>query len=163
MVGGSHGGHITGRIVSRTPLACAVLFAPAGLDLISLARLAENGTPIGGNQRLVREYEQRAGAKMSEIKQDPAKYQYSSLLTEIPQAKCPVLMVSGRNDNNAPLPVMEAYERAMRAARHEAEAYHPDNGPHGFYFGIPQVIPETAESTRLTVAFIKRVFDASPR
>src|SRR5262249_16304512 len=55
MVGGSHGGHVTGRMVARTQLACAVLFAPSGLDLISLARLAENGTPIGGNQRLVRE------------------------------------------------------------------------------------------------------------
>jgi dienelactone hydrolase len=160
MVGGSHGGHVTGRMVSRTPLACAVLFAPAGLDLISLAQLAEKGTPIGGNQRLVREFEQRAGAKMSDVENDVAKYRYTSLLTEVSQAKCSILMVSGRNDNNAPLPVMQAYERAMLAAGHEAHAYHPDNGPHGFYFGIPQVMPETAESTRHTVAFIKRHFDA---
>jgi dipeptidyl aminopeptidase/acylaminoacyl peptidase len=163
MVGGSHGGHITGRIVSRTPLACAVLFAPAGLDLISLARLGEQGIPIGGNQRLVREYQQRTGAKMDEVEKDPAKYQYSSPLTEIPQAKCPILMVSGRNDPNAPLPVMEAYERAMRDSGQTADAYHPANGPHGFYFGLPQVIPETAESTRQTVAFIKRHFDVPNR
>lgn len=48
MFGGSHGGHVTGRMVSRAVLCCAVLCAPAGLDLISLSRLAEQGTPIGG-------------------------------------------------------------------------------------------------------------------
>jgi dipeptidyl aminopeptidase/acylaminoacyl peptidase len=160
MLGGSHGGHVVGRMVSRTRLVCAVLNAPAGLDLISLAQLADGGTNIGGNQRLVREFEQRAGVKMAAVEKDPAAYQYTSLLTEVPQAKCPILMVSGKNDQNAPLPVMEAYVKAMNAAGHEAESYHPDNGPHGFYFGIPQTIPETAESTRRAVDFIKRHFAA---
>lgn len=163
LVGGSHGGHVTARMVSRTQLACAVLLAPAGLDLISLAHLADQGTPIGGNQRLVREFEQRSGVKLADVEKDPAKHAYSSPLTEIPQAKCSVLMVSGKNDNNAPLPVMEAYVKAMRGVGREAETYHPDNGPHGFYFGLPQVIPETAESTRQTVAFIKRQFDLPSR
>ena len=161
MLGGSHGGHVTGRMVARSKLTCAVLCAPAGLDLISLAQLADKGTPIGGNQRLVREMEQRAGVKMAAVEKDPAAYQYTSLLTEIPQAKCPILMISGKNDPNAPLPVMEAYVKAQRAAGHEAEAYHPDNGPHGFYFGIPQTIPETAESTRRAVDFIKRQFEGA--
>jgi dipeptidyl aminopeptidase/acylaminoacyl peptidase len=160
MLGGSHGGHVVGRMVSRTPLACAVLNAPAGLDLISLAKLADTGTNIGGNQRLVREFEQRTGVRMAAVEKDPAAYQYTSLLTEIPRAKCPILMVSGKNDPNAPLPVMEAYVKAMKAAGHEADSYHPDNGPHGFYFGIPQTIPETAESTRHAVEFIKRHFAA---
>jgi dipeptidyl aminopeptidase/acylaminoacyl peptidase len=160
MVGGSHGGHVVGRMVSRTPLVCAVLNAPAGLDLISLSKLADQGTNIGGNQRLVREFEQRAGVKIAAAEKDPAAYQYSSLLTEVPQAKCPILMVSGKNDQNAPLPVMEAYVKAMNAAGHEAVSYHPDNGPHGFYFGLPQTIPETAESTRHAIEFIKRQFAA---
>jgi hypothetical protein len=69
-------------------------------------------------------------------------------------------MISGRNDPNAPLPVMDAYVDALRARGREAEVYHPDNGPHGFYFGIPKVIPETAESTSRAVAFIKKHFDA---
>jgi len=158
MLGGSHGGHVVGRMVSRTPLVCAVLNAPAGLDLVSLSKLADTGVNIGGNQRLVREFEQRTGVKMAAIEKDPAAYQYTSLLTEIPQAKCPILMVSGKNDQNAPLPVMENYVKAMQTAGHEADSYHPDNGPHGFYFGLPQTIPETAESTRRAVEFIKRHF-----
>jgi len=67
-------------------------------------------------------------------------------------------MISGRNDPNAPLPVMDAYVDALRAAGKEAETYHPDNGPHGFYVGLPHTIPETAESTRRAVAFIKKHF-----
>jgi dipeptidyl aminopeptidase/acylaminoacyl peptidase len=161
MLGGSHGGHVTARMASRTKLTCAVLCAPAGLDLISLSRLAEQGTPIGGNQGLVRAFEQRAGAKMAQIKRNPEAYQYSSPLTEIGKVQCPVLMISGRNDPNAPLAVMDEYVDALRAGGKEAEIYHPDNGPHGFYFGIPKVIPETAESTRQAVAFIKKHFDAA--
>jgi dipeptidyl aminopeptidase/acylaminoacyl peptidase len=161
MLGGSHGGHVTARMASRTKLTCAVLNAPAGLDLISLSRLAEQGTPIGGNQGLVRQFEQRAGAKMAQIKQNPEAYQYSSPLTEIDKVQCPILMVSGRNDPNAPLAVMDEYVEALRASGRQAEVYHPDNGPHGFYFGIPKVIPETAESTKRAVAFIKKHFEAA--
>ena len=68
-------------------------------------------------------------------------------------------MISGRNDPNAPLAVMDLYVDKLRAAGKEAESYHPDNGPHGFYFALPQAIPETAESTRRAVAFIKKHFD----
>ncbi len=161
MLGGSHGGHVTARMASRTKLTCAVLCAPAGLDLISLGRLAEQGTPIGGNQRLVRELVQREGVALAEIKQDPEGHHYTSPLTEITKVQCPVLMISGRNDPNAPLPVMDAYVDALRGTGREAETYHPDNGPHGFYFGIPKVIPETAESTAHAVAFIKKHFDAT--
>jgi acetyl esterase/lipase len=95
---------------------------------------------------------------MADVEKDPAAHNYSSLLTEVPSVRCPVLMISGRNDPNAPLPVMEAYERAMRSAGKSVENYHPDNGPHGFYVGLPKVIPETAESTKRSVAFIKQCF-----
>ncbi len=157
--GGSHGAHVAGRMVSREQLACAVLCAPAGIDLIALAQLAGKGTPIGGNQRLVREAEQRAGMKMSELGKNPAAHRYTSLITEAAGARCPILLISGRNDPNAPLPVMEAYADKLRAAGKVVETYHPDNGPHGFYVGLPKPIPETEESTRRAVAFIQRHFD----
>jgi dipeptidyl aminopeptidase/acylaminoacyl peptidase len=158
MFGGSHGGHITGRMTSRVSLCCAVLCAPAGLDLIALSHLAEKGTPIGANQMLIRQMEQRSGVKMADIEKNPGAYQYSSLLTEVAKVQCPILMISGRNDPNAPLPLMDAYVDALRAAGKEAETYHPDNGPHGFYVGLPHPIPETAESTRRAVAFLKKHF-----
>jgi dipeptidyl aminopeptidase/acylaminoacyl peptidase len=163
MLGGSHGGHITGRMASRVQLTCAILCAPAGLDCIALSHLAEKGTPIGANQGLVRQMEQRSGVKMAEIEKHPGTYQYSSLMTEVPKVQCPLLLISGRNDPNAPLPLMDAYVEALRAAGKEAEIWHPDNGPHGFYFGLPQVIPETAESTRQAIAFIKKHFDQTTR
>ncbi len=158
MIGGSHGGHVTARMASRVDLACAVICAPAGLDLIALSHLADKGTPVGGNQKLIRELEQRSKVKMADIEKDPSPYGYSSPLTEIAKVRCPILMISGRNDNNAPLPVMEAYVNQLRAAGKQAEAYHPDNGPHGFYWGLPRPIPETAESTGRAVAFIKKHF-----
>ena len=164
MFGGSHGGHVTGRMASRTGLSCAVLCALAGLDLIALAHLAEKGTPIGGNQGLVRQMEERSGVKMAQIEKDPGAYHYSSLLTEVAKVQCPILLISGRNDNNAPLPVMDAYVDQLCAAGKEAETYHPDNGPHGFYVALPRPIPETAESTRRAVAFIQKHFEhATPR
>jgi len=96
---------------------------------------------------------------MSEIEKNPVAYNYSSLLTEVQKVQCPILMISGRNDENAPLPVMDEYVEALGKANIEVETYHPDNGPHGFYWGIPQVIPETAVSTERTVAFIKKHFE----
>ncbi|MDO8544108.1 MAG: alpha/beta hydrolase fold domain-containing protein [Opitutaceae bacterium] len=157
--GGSHGAHVAGRMVSRAKLACAVLCAPAGIDLIALAQLAAKGIPIGGNQRLVREAEQRAGVKLAEIEKNPDAHHYTSLITEAAGARCPILLISGRNDPSAPLPVMEAYADKLRAAGKVVETYHPDNGPHGFYVGLPKPIPETEESTRRAVAFIRRHFD----
>jgi fermentation-respiration switch protein FrsA (DUF1100 family) len=145
-------------MASRVDLAGAVLCAPAGLDLIELSHLAAQGTKIGGNQRLIRELERRAGVTMADIAKDPAKYGYSSPLTEVAQVRCPILMISGRNDDNAPLPVMEAYLAKVRGTGKRAESYHPDNGPHGFYWGIPRTIPETAESTRRAVEFIAQRF-----
>lgn len=158
LMGGSHGGHVTARMVTRVDLACAVLCAPAGLDLVSLAQLSAKGVKVGGNQKLIREFEERAGVKMAAIAKDPGKYGYSSPLTESAKVRCPILMISGRNDDNAPLPVMEAYMEKVRGAGKPADSYHPDNGPHGFYWGFPRVLPETAEATRRAVAFIARYF-----
>jgi dipeptidyl aminopeptidase/acylaminoacyl peptidase len=159
MIGGSHGGHVTARMASRVDLSCAVTCAPAGLDLMALSHLADKGTSVGGNRRLIREMEQRFKVKMADIEKEPEKYNYSSPLTEIGKVRCPILMISGKNDDNAPMPVMDAYVDKLRAAKIQADVYHPDNGPHGFYWGIPRPIPETAESTRRAVAFIKKHFE----
>jgi dipeptidyl aminopeptidase/acylaminoacyl peptidase len=161
MMGGSHGGHVAARMAARVDLSCAVLCAPAGLDLIELSQLAAKGTKIGGNQRLIREQEQRAGVTMADIEKDLRKYSYSSPLTEVAKVRCPIMMISGRNDDNAPLPVMEAYMAKVQATGKRTESYHPDNGPHGFYWGIPRTIPETAESTQRAVEFIARCFKQS--
>jgi acetyl esterase/lipase len=149
--------------MSRVQLTCAVLCAPAGIDLIALARLAADGTPIGGNLRLVREAEQRASMKMAEVGKNPAAHRYSSLITDDAGARCPILLISGRNDPNAPLPLMETYAEILRAAGVATETYHPDFGPHGFYVALPKPIPETEESTRRAVAFIQRHFDRAVR
>ncbi len=162
MFGGSHGAHVTARMASRVKLSCAVLCAPAGLDLIELSHLAEQGSPIGGNQRLIRELEQRSGVKMVDIEKDPSKYEYSSLLNEIEKVQCPIMMISGRNDTSGPFPVMDLYMKRLQAAGKTIDSYHPENGPHGFYVAVPKEIPETAESTRRVVAFIKLHFDATP-
>ncbi|MFC1596375.1 alpha/beta hydrolase family protein [Planctomycetota bacterium] len=98
---------------------------------------------------------------MTDIEKDPAAYQYSSLYTEVPRVQCPILLISGRNDVNAPLAVMDAYVNKLHAAGKEAETYHPDNGPHGFYVGLPHPIPQTAETTRRAVAFVKRHFESA--
>ena len=158
MFGTSHGGHVTGRMTSRVNLACAVVCAPAGLDLIALSHLAEKGVPIGGNQRLIREMERRNGVKMADVEKNPDAYQYSSLLTEVADVQCPILLISGGNDTSAPLPAMDLYLDVLRAAGKEVDTYHPANGPHGFYVGLPRPIPETAESTRRAVLFIKKHF-----
>jgi dipeptidyl aminopeptidase/acylaminoacyl peptidase len=160
LYGGSHGGHVVGRMITRTEVTCAVLCAPAGLDLILLAQLATQGTPIGANQRLVREMEQRTQLKMADVAKAPAAVHYSSLLTEAASVRCPILLISGKNDPNAPLAAMDRYVEKVSAAGKIVQTYHPDNGPHGFYVGLPKTIPETAEATRQTVAFIKKYFEA---
>ena len=71
--------------------------------------------------------------------------------------KCPLLIVSGRNDSSSPLSVVEVYVRKLRAAGKQVDTYLPDNGPHGFYFVHPD-IPETKEAARRAVAFFQKQF-----
>jgi acetyl esterase/lipase len=143
-------------------LASAVLCAPAGLDLIALAHLAAKDIPIGGNRGLIREFEQRSGATIFEIENDANAYGYSSLLTEVAQVRCPIFLSGGRNDSSASQSVMDLYVDSFRAAHKQAETYHPDNGPHGFYVAHPRPIPETAESTRRAVGLFEGTFPISP-
>jgi len=68
-----------------------------------------------------------------------------------------VLIISGRNDAASPVSVVDAYVKKMRSPNKPVETYIPDNGPHGFYFGRPD-IPETTEAAQRAVAFFRRCF-----
>jgi dipeptidyl aminopeptidase/acylaminoacyl peptidase len=158
MMGGSHGGNVTSRVISRADLQGAVLCAPAALDLIQVKKAAAGGEPVVGVlKRMIVEMETTHGAKSEEIEKDPVKYGYSSAVTEVAGVRCPILIVNGRNDDNSPVSVINTYVRGLQAAGKSVETYMPDKGPHGFYFGRPD-IPESKESTRRAVAFFRKCF-----
>jgi acetyl esterase/lipase len=158
MLGGSHGGNVISRVISRVDLQGAILCAPAALDLILVKKAAEGGEPVVGIlKKMIAEMETKYGAKAEEIEKDPAKFGYSSAMTEVAGVPCPILIINGRNDDNSPVSVIDAYVKRLRAAGKQAETYMPDNGPHGFYFGRPN-IPESKEAARRAVAFFKQRF-----
>jgi dipeptidyl aminopeptidase/acylaminoacyl peptidase len=162
ILGGSHGGHVTSRLMTRVDSRGAVLCAPAALDLIEVKKAAERGEKfVAILSKLAADMEQRLGGKAEEIEKDPAKFGYSSPLTEAPQARCPVLMISGLNDQASPPSVVNVYVAKLRASGKQVETYMPENGPHGFYFGRPD-IPEWKESTRRAVEFFQKCFAEKP-
>ena len=158
MIGGSHGGLVTSRVTSRCVLSCAVACAPAAIDLIEVAKARQEGFRIIPKlAALIRRMEQEYGAPLAKIMEDPGAFDHQSALTEVEKVRCPLLLISGRNDTSSPPSVMEAYARKLRAAGKQVELYLPDNGPHGFYFGRPR-IPETDEATRRAVGFMRKHF-----
>lgn len=158
LFGCSHGAQVGSRVVSRAKLQGAVLCAPAALDLTEVKRAADRGEPLVPIlQKLVRDMEQKHKATADEIWKDPAKYGYSSAITEVADVACPVLIVNGKNDDNSPTSIIEIYVRKLKAAGKQVETYLPDNGPHGFYVGRPD-IAETKEAARRAVAFFQRQF-----
>ena len=157
-LGGSHGAQVGSRVVSRVDLSGAILCAPAALDLIEDKKAAGRGEPVVGIlKKMAADMEQELGAKTEEIEKDPARYGYSSALTEVAQVRCPILIVNGRNDDNSPPSIIEIYVNKLRAAGKRVETYLPDNGPHGFYFGRPD-IPEWKEAARRSVEFLRQCF-----
>lgn len=157
-MGHSHGAQVGTRVVSRVDLSGAVILAPAAMDFIEIKKaMKANVKLVGILSKMLADLEQKYGAPMEEVAKDPAKYGYTSGITEAAQVRCPMLIESGRDDDNSPPSVIEAYVKALRAAGKHVETYQPDHGPHGFYFGNPQ-IPETPEATRLAVAFFKKCF-----
>ena len=92
----------------------------------------------------------------------PKRPQDYTPLTEAANVRCPLLLVSGRDDSSSPPSVMETYAAKLRAAGKEVELYLPDHGPHGFYFGNPR-IPETEEVARRAVAFIAKHFGVATK
>src|SRR5207244_2869818 len=146
LLGGSRGGGVTSRLLSRIDIQGAILCAPAGLDLIEIKKAIGRGEAVVGVLRqMVANMEKQRGAPAGEIEKDPAKCRYTSALTEAAQARCPVLIINGRNDPSSPVSVIDVYVKRLRAAGKQADTYLPDNGPHGFYFGRPD-LPETQEA-----------------
>jgi acetyl esterase/lipase len=157
-MGGSHGAQVGSRVASRVDLSGAILCAPAALDLIEVKKAFGRGEKLVSIlNKMVADMEKERGAPAEEIENNPAKYGYSSALTEAAQVRCPILIINGRNDDNSPVSIIDVYVKKLRAAGKQVETYLPDNGPHGFYFGRPD-IPEWKESTRRAVAFFRERF-----
>jgi hypothetical protein len=53
-------------------------------------------------KRMVPDMEAKIGAKAEVIEKDPARFGYSSALTEIDRVRAPILIIDGRNDNSPP-------------------------------------------------------------
>ena len=158
LMGGSHGAQVSSRVVSRVDTSGAVLCAPAAIDLIEDKKAAGRGEKIVPILlKMAADMEARLGARLEEVEKDPARYGYSSALTEIAQVRCPILIVNGLNDDNSPPSIIDVYVKKLRAAGKQVETYLPENGPHGFYFGRPD-IPEGKEATRRAVAFFQKRF-----
>jgi enterochelin esterase-like enzyme len=142
----------------RVPAEAKVLDA-AGQDLIEVKKAVverkEQLVPI--LMKLVADMERNYGATAEEIAKDPARFGYSSALTEVDQVRAPILIINGRNDDNSPVSIIDIYVNKLRAAGKRVDTYLPDNGPHGFYWGHPD-IPETKEAVRRAVEFFKEQF-----
>jgi dipeptidyl aminopeptidase/acylaminoacyl peptidase len=164
IMGGSRGGQLMARITTRVDASGGVLCAPAGLDMIELAKVIQTGQKINpALKSMVKATERRAGTNIEEIAKDPAKYHYSSPVTDAAKVRFPLLLISGRNDVSSPIPPLEAYAKKLRESGKTVETYFPDNGPHGFYYGFPNEIPETKEAARHAVAFLRKCFaDSKP-
>ena len=78
-------------------------------------------------------------------------------MTEVAQVRCPILIVNGLNDDDSPPSIIDVYVKKLRAAGKQVETYLPSNGPHGFYFGHPD-IPEWKEASQRAVGFFRRQF-----
>lgn len=157
-MGGSHGGQVGSRLASRVDLSGAILCAPAAMDLIQDKFAAERGEPVVAIlKKMEAEVEAQLGATAAEIEKDPKKYGYTSALTEAGEVRCPLFIINGRDDDNSPVSIVELYMKKLRAAGKKVDAYLPDHGPHGFYFGRPD-IPEYRESTKKAVEFFREVF-----
>jgi enterochelin esterase-like enzyme/dienelactone hydrolase len=158
VIGVSHGGQVLARVISRVTVQGAVLEAPAGMDLIADKKAAADGVQVAPVLlRMMDDTEKQLGASAEELEKDPAKYGYTSAFTEVAQVRCPILILNGRNDDNSPIPVVEAYVKKLRAAGKQVQTFLPDNGPHGFFMGNRD-LPATREAGPLVMAFFKQCF-----
>jgi dipeptidyl aminopeptidase/acylaminoacyl peptidase len=163
IMGGSRGGQLMARIATRVDISGGVLCAPAGLDMIELSKVIQTGKKINPVLKsMVKARERRLGASMAEVEKNPAKYHYSSPITEASKVRFPLMLISGCNDESSPIPVLDAFAKKLRESGKEVETYFPVNGPHGFYYGMPHDIPETKEAAKHAVAFLRKCFDDQP-
>jgi len=157
--GQSHGANTGTHVVSRVDLSGAVLMAPAAMDFIEVKKAIQAGVKLVPKlSQLVAEHETKYGAPMEEIAKNPAKYGYTSGITEAAEVRCPLLIENARDDDNSPPSVVEAYVKALRAAGKQVETYQPDHGGHGVYF---RDLPESKEAAHRAVAFFQKVFAES--
>ena len=156
--GASHGANVASRVIARADLSGTILCAPAAMDLIEVKKVDGRGEPVVPIlRRLIADMEARHGAKAEEIEKDPARYGYSSAMTEIDKVRCPLLILNARDDDNSPVSIMELYVQKLRAADKQVETYFPQKGGHGFYVGR-QDGPEYREATKRSVAFFTERF-----
>ncbi len=156
-MGQSHGAQVGTRVISRVDLSGAVIMAPAAMDFIEIKRAMKAGVklvPILST--MLADLERQYGAPMEEIAKNPAKYGYSSGITEAGRVRCPVLVENARDDDNSPPSVVDAWIKALRAAGKQVERYEPDHGGHGFYF---RDLPESKEAARQAVVFFQKCFE----
>ena len=157
--GQSHGANAGTRVVSRVNLSGAVLMAPAAMDFIEVKKAITAGVKLVPIlSKLVADKEREYGAPMEEIAKDPAKYGYTSGITEAAQVRCPLLIENAQDDDNSPPSVIAAYVKALKAAGKRMETYEPEHGGHGVYF---RDLPESKEASRRAVAFFQKVFAES--
>ena len=160
LMGGSHGAQVSSRVVSRVDVSGAVLCAPAAIDLIEDKKAAARGEKVVSILlKMAADMEKERGAPAEEIEKDPVKYGYSSALTEVAAVRAPILIINGRDDDNSPVSIIDLYVQKLRDAGKSVETYLPDNGPHGFYFGRPD-IPESKEAARLAVGVFPKMLRA---
>jgi endo-1,4-beta-xylanase len=158
LMGGSHGANVASKVISRVETSGAVLCAPAAIDLIEVKKAIAAGEKVVPIlKKLIGDMEREYGATAEEIEKDPAKYRYHTAMTDAADVRCPVLIINARDDDNSPIPVIDAYAKRLRAADKHVEAYLPEHGGHGFYWGRPDG-PEYREATRLAVAFFRHQF-----
>ena len=90
-MGHSHGAQVGTLVVSRVDLSGAVLCAPASMDFIEIKKAIQaGGKPVPILSKMLADLEQQYGAAMEEIAKDPAKYGYSSAVTEAAHVRCPL-------------------------------------------------------------------------
>jgi len=157
--GQSHGANTGTRVVSHVDLNGAVLMAPAAMDFIEVKKAIKAGVKlVPVLSQIVAGQEKIYGAPMEEIAKNPAKYGYTSGITEAAQVRCPLLIENAKDDDNSPPSVIEAYVKALRAAGKQVETYQPEHGGHPVYF---HDLPESKEAARRAVVFFQKVFAES--
>ncbi len=171
MIGGSHGAKLALEIVTRMDLPAAVYCA--GFHSLSDipkhvqgkgAKVFNTPTPSGrqrpGRQAVAELTEQLGGTP----EEKPKAWAEQDLIPRLGNVNTPLLIVHGRKDLLAPFEFSEELVAELETLRKPFETYFPDNGPHGFYWGINaqpggDEIYQQAETdnfVRRTIAFLNK-------
>ena len=143
MIGGSHGAKLTLEIVTRIDLQAAVYCA--GFHSLSDilehvqgkgAKVFSTPTPSGrqrpGRQAVTEITEQLGGTP----EQKPQAWAEQDLVPRLGNVNTPLLLVHGSQDALCPFEFSQEVVAELRSLGKPFETYFPDNGPHGFYWGI---------------------------